>query len=163
MSYLLFVRSSEDLERACREVSEYFAFRQRQSGVASHTVLGVWIDASTVSRIPLALVPPAWPSSDHGFPIRERFGVSGIWELARIELPPHALESRGSPDPVIDSLRGIPGAEDGLFAPVFTRALRPSAMDRALRRLRCRYPNSLAPPVVQNPDSGSLDCCYEGA
>lgn len=158
MSYLLFVRSPADLKRACREVSEYFAFQGRTSRSVPHKVHGAWIEPNTLSRIPLTLLPAVWPSNTHGFAIRERFGVSGIWELARLDVPPEVSGPPALPDSIIDSLRGLAGAEAGLFAPVFTGRLSRPAMDRELSRLRLRYPDVVASPLLQDPHDGALDC-----
>lgn len=157
MSYLLFLRSSADLERACRDVSDYFAFRRTLSGPASLSLYGAWIEPNTLSCIPLALVPPVWPSGNHGFAIQERFGVAGIWQLARLDVPPEVSRLHALPDAIIDSLRGIAGAEAGLFAPVFDGALTHSAMDQELKRLRTRYRGMVAPPLVQNAHDGALE------
>jgi len=158
VSYVLFVRSPADLERACREVSEYFAFQGKVSRSVPHKVHGAWIEPNTLSRIPLTLVPAVWSAGAHGLAIRERFGVSGIWELARLDVPPEVSGPPALPDAIIDSLRVLAGAEAGLFAPVFNGRLSRPAMDRELSRLRRRYPDVLASPLLQDPHDGTLDC-----
>jgi hypothetical protein len=160
VGYLLFVRSSTDMERACQEVSDFFAFQSRQPATAGQVLHGVWIESNTLSRIPTTLVPPAEQDWDKGFFIRQSFGVSGIWELARLHFAPHVTCVQGFPDCIIDSLRGLADGTAGLFAPVFSDGTGRSAIGEELFRLRCRYPGGLAAPWVQDPHTGVLEQYY---
>lgn len=157
MSYLLFVRAASDLERACREVSDYFAFQRRQAGPGPQTLHGIWIEPNTLSFLPVRLVSPPWRPNGEAMPLGESFGVSGIWELARVQVPPAVLPARDFPDAIIESLRGLASGQVGLFAPVFASDLVAEAVNGELIRLRQRYPGALAPPLLQDPDNGVLE------
>ncbi|MGA7966431.1 MAG: hypothetical protein WCB49_11195 [Gammaproteobacteria bacterium] len=157
MGYLLFVRSVADMERVCQEVSEFFAFQNRQPSPAAQVLHGVWIESNTLLRIPTTLVPPPEQDWDKGCFIRQSFGVSGIWELALLHFPAHGTCVQGFPDLIIDALRGLADGAAGLFAPVLTGGAGRPAMGEELFRLRRRYPGGLAAPLVQDPHTGALE------
>lgn len=157
MSYLLFVRSLAELGRACREVSEYFAFQCREPLPVSHELHGVWIEPDTLSQLPEILIPPSWQASERQFRIPETLGVSGVWQLARLRAPVDVAAAQELPDRVIESLRGVAGGPAGLFAPVFTGGASRSVMREEMTRLRQRYPGGLAAPWVQDPQTGALE------
>ena len=157
MSYLLFVRSLGDLDRACREVSEFFAFQSRQPSSIPPVLHGVWIEPDAVLHIPLKLAPPSSNGSDQSILVRESFGVSGIWELALLRAPSKVTFGRQFPDPIIESLRGLAAGAPGLFAPVFTGGMSREEMGEALGRLQRRHPGVLTAPLVQHPGNGALE------
>lgn len=157
MSYLLFVRSATDLDRVCREVNEFLDYQGRQSLPASRKVHGVWIDPDTLFHIPRVLVPPSWRASDRGFLIRESFGVSGMWQLAGLQVPAEVTHGQDLPRLMIESLHGLAEGTYGLFAPVFNGDTDRPAMREALSRLHRRYPGGLAPPLAQDRHSGALE------
>lgn len=156
MSYLLFVRSASDLERACREVSDYFAFQRGQGGAGPYTLHGIWIEPNALAFLPVRLVPPSWHPDGGALLVGESFGVSGIWELARVEIPPAVLPDRDLPDAFIESLRALAGGGTGLFAPVFRSDLGAAAVNGELARLRQHYPGALTSPLLQDPENGAL-------
>lgn len=157
MSYLLFVRTTVDLDRACREVSEFFAFQHRQASFVCHELHGIWIDPDAVLHVPHARLANTADDCDRSFWISESFGVAGVWQLAWL----HALEEVQSdqemPDRIIESLRGLERGGSGLFAPVFPRGETESAINETLTRLWRRYPDSFAAPLVQDPANGALE------
>lgn len=157
MSYLLFVQSSAALERACREVSEFFTFQSRRAAPVSHELLGVWVEADALLHLPLKLASPSKGASGHGIYIGETLGVAGIWELARLHLPPHLTLASDLRVLLIESLLSSAAQQaPGVFAPVFPGPpVRPMAYSE-LARLRHRYPHVLAPPLMQDPDDGAL-------
>lgn len=156
MGYLLFVRSCADLDRACREVSEFLSFQSRQPSSGTQVLHGIWVEPNTLSRIPTTLVPPerTW---DQGLSIRQSFGVSGIWELARLHAPAQWADVQGFPDLIIDCLRGLGEEPTGLFAPVLSSGASPGAVGAELARLQSRYPGILGTPFVQDPHTGALE------
>lgn len=153
MSYLLFVRASSDLDRACREVSGFFALQNRRAAPVSHTVCGVWIEPTALQRIPLILSRHA---SEAELLVRECYGVSGIWQLGQLVGPPAGAPDAQVPDAIIESLRRLDGEAKGRFAPVFSGRVSRAAVDEEWLRLRRRYPAGLAPPLVQDPNNGAL-------
>ena len=157
MSYLLFVRSVDDLGRVQREVSEYFAFRSREPVPIATELHGVWIDPATLSQVPELLIPPSWQAAERGFRIPESLGVSGVWQLARLHAPVEVTPQQELPDRLIESLHGLAGAPTGLFAPVFTGGVSRAVMREELLRLRQRFPGGLAAPWVQDPQTGALE------
>lgn len=156
MNYLLFVRAMGDLGRACHEVNEYFAFRGRHSSLAPHRLHGAWIGESALSCIPFTSASPSRAANERCILNQESFGVSGIWELARIHVPSTLANAQRLPDAIIDALRDIAGAEAGLFAPAFFSDISESAAREEFDRLHARYPGALAPPLIQDADTGEL-------
>lgn len=156
MGHLLFVDSASELDRACREISEYFSFRRRQSSLTSHALYGAWIEPNALSCIPFTLAPPSWPSSERCFLIQESFGISGIWELARLHVASKSTGVLRFPDLIIEALCAVPGAKVGLFAPVFATDQDDSEVSTELDRLNACYAGLLAPPLMQCPDTGEL-------
>lgn len=157
MSYLLFVRSAADLDRVCGEVNEFLDFQDRQPLSVSNKVHGVWIEPDTLFRIPALLVPPSWRASDRGILIQESFGVSGVWQLAGLQVPTEVTHGQDLPRLVIEALQGLDEGSDGLFAPVFNGDTSRPAMREELSRLHRRYPGVLAPPFIQDRHSGALE------
>lgn len=156
MGYLLFLRSVTDMPRACREVSEFFAFQRRHLSLETCELHGVWIEADTVLGIPPLLTPSASQASEQPLLAPESFGVSGIWELARLRQP-RARPVHQVRDQLIEALRELPASGPaGVFAPVFAPGTPRSHLRAELHRLRRRYPEGLAAPLVQDRATGSI-------
>lgn len=159
MSYLLFVRSPADLERACCDVSEFFTFQNRRAPPLIHELLGVWIEPNSLLQVPLELVSRTEPTLDQGIPIRQTFGIAGIWELACLHPPADLVRARNLRAVLIESLCRLgEHPMSGLFVPVFTGPPVSAVTCNELARLRHRYPDVLADPLLQAREGGALMC-----
>lgn len=156
MSYLLFVRSSSALDRACREVSEFLAYQRLQGSPAIHTLHGVWIGCGDLPPIASMLESASRHACDQGIAIVNSVGVSGIWELARLQVQADVTADAVFPERLVEALRGLAAGVEGLFAPVFAGGTSRSDLREELSRLRTRYPGGIAAPLVQEPESGAL-------
>lgn len=93
--FLLLVRSSDDVPRACREAGEFLAF-QRARLPTEHAeqgsrLVGIWIDPVMVDAPP-ETCGVGLASRACQFQIRESVGVSGIWCLCWVDAD-HARKS----------------------------------------------------------------------
>ncbi len=82
MSMLALVRSSVDLTRACRELSELFVLlrRHHQPPTSAETLLGIWIEPRWVEDIPCLLT--------------KHTALSGIWVLSQLETLGNEITAR---------------------------------------------------------------------
>ena len=167
---LLFIRTADDLVKACRQVDEFFAFcRGRQSGsFADGRLLGAWIDEHTVTELPPELALPLPTNKAITLALRETFSLWGVWTVASIELP--RLETMAgaelSHDLVLDALlalaRGDPGRA-GRYSPAFARDMPKKQVRAEIKRLNTRYPLRIERPIYYDSVTGGLsldkECC----
>lgn len=93
--FLLLVRSSDDVPRACREAGEFLAFQRMRlatmDGRQDRRLIGIWIDPMMVDAPPeICRVGSAARACQ--FQIRESVGVNGIWCLCWVDAD-HARNS----------------------------------------------------------------------
>ena len=160
---LIFVRTTDDLVRACRQVEEFLAFcRSRQSdSFANGRLLGAWIEEHTVTKLPQEM--ELWLPSKQTvlLTVRETFALWGTWAVASIE--PVCLETKAgmelSHDMVLDALialtRGDSG-QVGRYSPVFTRDMPKKQVHAEIKRLNVHYPLRIAGPICYDPVTGGL-------
>lgn len=158
---LIFVRTTDDLVRACRQVEEFLAFcRSRQSdSFANGRLLGAWIEEHTVTKLPQEM--ELWLPSKQTIllTVRETFALWGSWAVASIE--PVCLETKAgvelSHDMVLDALiaRGDTG-RIGRYSPVFVRDTPKKQVGAEIRRLNIHYPLRIAGPIYYDPVAGGL-------
>ena len=93
--FLLLVRSSDDVPRACREAGEFLAFQRARLPTVhaqqDRRLVGIWIDPVMVDAPP-ETCGVGLASRACQFQIRESVGVSGIWCLCWVDAD-HAGES----------------------------------------------------------------------
>jgi hypothetical protein len=93
--FLLLVRSSDDVPRACREAGAFLAFQGTRfptmDAQQDRRLIGIWIDPWMVDA-----PPEEWESIPlaRQFRIRKSVGVSGIWCLCWLD----SFQARGSSD-----------------------------------------------------------------
>ena len=146
------VRRASDLELACREMSAFFAFRQRRDAeVEAASLLGLWIGGSDASTpCELSELEAAETGARR---VVESAGVSGIWRLAWLE--GHTRESLFRS--LVDlkrrdvSTRGV-----GHFAPVFSSVATPYTVSAELERLRMIDASALTDPLIQDAKTATL-------
>ncbi|MDP2320518.1 MAG: hypothetical protein Q8O42_14415 [Acidobacteriota bacterium] len=162
MSFILFVRSAHDLDRACREAGALLAFR-RHAGAgppAGEDVLAIWLTRHLIGA-PLRL--SVRPAAGDGLEVcvTESFGMSGIWELGRIEPVegrPAGWAAQLPGKAWSDALTAVGEAtgEPGVYAPVFSLDTPPDQVADELRRLRAHDPAHSGVPAIQDPRTGRL-------
>lgn len=162
MSFILFVRGAHDLGQACREAGALLAFR-RQAGVgpaAGEDVLAIWL-AHRLIAAPLRLSSRHAAGDGLEVCVTEFFGMSGIWELGRIEPvagKPDGWAAQLPREAWADALSAIGEAagEPGIYAPVFSLDTPREQVADELRRLRARDPAHRGTPAIQDPRTGRL-------
>lgn len=94
--FLLLVRSSNDVSRACREAGEFLAIRRArlptEHAEQGRRLVGIWIDPVMVDAPPEKICGPGLAFRACQFQIRESVGVSGIWCLGWVDAD-HARKS----------------------------------------------------------------------
>lgn len=120
------VRSSEDLDRTCIELSNFFSFRRRQRDQAQvpETLLGIWIEPRMAAEIQCVLTVHDQSAADRPIHIRETAGLSGIWTICWLEIPGGKDRNEVSRLDLLGALiesagLGQEGVSLGRFAPVF--------------------------------------------
>lgn len=165
MSFILFVRGTDDLPSACREAGALLAFR-RHAGVRGRhdeSVLGIWMHHSMIGA-PVRLTLRRDSGEPFEAAVTESFGVSGIWELGRIEPiggGPADWAKRLSSDSLPEGLLSLARDGDaarkaGIYAPVFPFGTPMTHVTDEMSRLRSRYSLRLAGPVFHDRDTGRL-------
>lgn len=162
-SLLLFVRTTDDLARACRQVEEFLAFcRSRQSAsFANGRLLGAWIDEHTVIKLPQEMELRLPSNQTILLAVRETFALWGIWTVLSIKAT--HLETRAgmelSHDMVLDAMislaRGAAGA-GGRYSPVFAPDTPKEQVRAEIKRLNIHYPLRIAGPIYYDPVTGGL-------
>lgn len=93
--FLLLVRSSDDIPRACREAGAFLAFQRTRfptrDAQQDRRLIGIWIDPLMVDAPPEEWESISVPGARQ-FQTRESVGVSGIWCLCWLDSF-HARES----------------------------------------------------------------------
>jgi len=162
-SLLLFVRTADDLARACREVGELFAScRCRRSGsFADRRILGAWIDEHAVTELPQGLNLRLPSNQTILLAVRETFALWGIWAVALIESV--CLETKAgmelSHDIVLDALIALEQcdtAKVGRYLPAFARDTPKKQVRAEIKRLNIRYPLQIEQPIYYDPVTGKL-------
>jgi hypothetical protein len=160
---LIFVRTTDDLVRACPQVEEFLAFcRSRQSGsFANGRLLGAWIDEHTVTKLPQEMEPRLPSNQTILLAVRETFALWGIWAVASIA--PACLETKAgmelSHDMVLDALIGLARGDSGRagrYSPVFARDTPKEQVRAEIKRLNIHYPLRIAGPIYYDPVTGGL-------
>ena len=160
---LVLVRGSEDLARACSELSDFFAIRQRQRDHAPvpETLLGIWVGPGMAAEVPSVLTSRTRSAAGWPVQIRETVGLSGIWTICWLETPRGEGRDDLSRFALLGSLiesadQGEDGVSPGRFAPVFRGVTAPSEVQAEMRSLQEPYSHHLLTPLFQNPVTGRL-------
>ncbi len=162
MSVLLLVRAMSDLPRACREASEILAIQypSRKHDESDAEVLGTWIEPTMAHEFPVALICRDQAGARWTFPVRETAGVAYVWTMHWLDVPDdigcddvrhfigQALIENSMPNGAV--------SVSGRFAPVFAANTAAEALQAKMRCLRERFPDGLAPPLLQDPATGRL-------
>lgn len=160
---LIFVRRTDDLVRACRQVEEFLAFcRSRQSdSFANGRLLGAWIEEHTVTKLPQEMELRLPSKQTVLLTVRETFALWGTWAVALIE--PVCLETKAgmelSHDMVLDALIALARGDSGRvgrYSPVFTRDMPKKQVHAEIKRLNVHYPLRIAGPICYDPVTGGL-------
>ena len=160
---LIFVRTTDDLVRACPQVEEFLAFcRSRQGGsFANGRLLGAWIDEHTVTNLPQEMELRLPSNQTILLVVRESFALWGIWAVASID--PACLEPKAgmklSHDMVLDALIGLARGDSGRagrYSPVFARDTLKEQVRAEIKRLNIHYPLRIARPIYYDPVTGGL-------
>ena len=160
---LIFVRTTNDLVRACPQVEEFLAFcRSRQSGsFANGRLFGAWIDEHTVTKLPQEMELQLPSNQTILLAVRETFALWGIWAVASIE--PVCLETKAgmelSHDMVLDALIALARCDTGRagrYSPVFARDTPKEQVRAEIKRLNIHYPLRIAGPIYYDPVTGGL-------
>ena len=162
MSVLLLVRAMSDLPRACREASGLLAiqYRSRKHDENDAEVLGTWIEPRMAQEFPVALICRDQAGARRTFPVRESAGVPDVWTMLWLDVP----DGTGGDDArhfIVQALieYSMPNAAvsaPGRFAPVFAANTAAEALQAKMRCLRERFPDRLAPPLLQDQVTGRL-------
>lgn len=163
--FLLLVRSSDDVPRACREVGEFLAFQRARlpTGHAEQDrrLVGIWLDPLMVDP-----APEVWGgvsvSSPHPFRIRESAGLGGIWQLCWLD----ADHERESADlhtiretlvsALIKERPPRPHPRTPQFVPVFDASDDCHFILHQNERLRELFPGLIGEPMTWNRATGEL-------
>lgn len=161
--FLLLVRSSDDVPRACREAGEFLAFqRARPSTVRAQQdrrLVGIWIDPVMVDAPP-EICGGGVVSRLCQFQVRESVGVSGIWCLCWVD----ADRARKSSDLVttgetlVSALLEEQPPRERLgslqFIPVFDAEDNCRSALLHTERLRELFPGLIGQPMTWNAATG---------
>lgn len=156
MSMLLLVRHSDDLGRACEELSDLFAIRRRMApGWTPGPLLGMWLEPCLAGKA-LTTLPVRRELLDGGpVRVRECSGLPGIWTLC-------SLDGEGiSRLALLEALLQVSDASGGCdppgrFIPVFRSDLAKSVAAAQIRGLRDEHPRRVLAPWHQDPSTGRL-------
>ncbi|QKE41202.1 MAG: hypothetical protein HO274_07705 [Ferrovum myxofaciens] len=160
---LLFVRTTDDLARSCRQVEEFFAFcRNRQSGsFADGRLLGAWIDEHAVTELPQEMELRLSTNDVVMLAVRETFSLWGVWSVASIE--PMCMETKAgvelSHDRVFDALFAFTRGDSesiGRYSPAFAHDTSKKQVRAEIKRLNTRYPLRIEQPIYYDPVTGEL-------
>lgn len=163
--FLLLVRSSDDVPRACRDVGEFLAF-QRARLPTRHAeqdwrLIGIWLDPLMVDPPP-EVWGPVSVSSPHPLRIRESVGLSGIWQLCWLDAD-HDRESADLHtirETLVSALieeqppRQQPGTPQ--FVPAFDSDDDRHSVLLHTERLRELFPGLIGEPMTWNRATGAL-------
>ncbi len=156
MDAFLVVRSVDDLERACGEVTGFLRLWRARAADAQRRLLpGVWVDATRVDHPPSCLFLACHGGMTVAVPVRSTVGVAGVWTLCLLE--DGEVDACGLVRALLDLSRreGCPGSE-----PRFIPVLASDGSDRAGRQGLAGLPadarRRLLPPLYQDPASGVL-------
>ena len=161
--FLLLVRSSDDIPRACRDVGEFLAFQRARlpTGHAEQDrrLVGIWLDPLMVDT-----PPEVWGSVSVSSPfrIRESVAVSGIWCLCWLDAD-HAREPSDLAtlrETLVSALikerppRPHPGTPQ--FVPVFDANDGHLSIIFHTQRLRELFPGQIGDPKTWNRTTGAF-------
>jgi len=163
--FLLLVRSSDDVLRACRDVGEFLAFQRARlpTGHAEQDrrLVGIWLDPLMVDPPP-EVWGPVSVSSPHPFRIRESVGLGGIWQLCWLD----ADHDRESADlhiiretlvsALIKERPPRPHPRTLQFVPVFDPDDDYHFILLQTERLRELFPGLIGEPMTWNRTTGAL-------
>lgn len=165
--FLLLVRSSDDVPRACRDVGEFLAFQRARlpTGHAEQDgrLVGIWLD-------PLMVDPPpgVWGSvsvsSPRPFRIRESVGLGGIWQLCWLdadhEREPADLHIIRIRETLVSALikerPPRPHPRTPQFVPVFDANDGHPFILSHTQRLRELFPGQIGDPKTWNRTTGAF-------
>jgi len=162
-SVFALVRSLADLERASRELAGLLsALNRRGTPETATRLLGLWVDEQGGVELPGVL--ELGESADAARPARivEATGVSGIWMLYFLEMPPHSVSRAQLLGALLRS--AIDGREDpapGHFIPVFASDTQAGCVKAEMQALERRYPGLVLAPRYQDSRTGELDLLSE--
>lgn len=163
--FLLLLRSTDDLPRACREVGEFLAFHQARiptvSAQQDRRLAGIWVDPLVVDA-----PPQTWGSGStsnaHQFRMSESVGVNGIWQLCWLD----AAHDRESADfhtiretlvsALIKERPPRPHLRTLQFVPVFDPDDNYHFILLQTERLRELFPGLIGEPMTWNRTTGAL-------
>lgn len=81
----------------------------RHASSARYTLHGAWIAPNSLSNTPFTLTRPSRADAEPCLLTQASFGVFGIWEFARRQLPPAQTNPRYLADTIIKALRATAG------------------------------------------------------
>lgn len=168
--FLLLVRSSDDVPRACREAGEFLAFRRARLPTVhaqqDRRLVGIWIDPMMVDAPP-EICGFGSAARMRQFRIRETVGVSGIWCLCWVDAD-HARESSdlvAVRETLVSALvaeqppRQQPGTLQ--FIPVFDADDNCYSALLHTERLRELFPGLIGKPMTWNTATGAWAALIE--
>ena len=163
--FLLLVRSSDDVPRACRDVGEFLAFQRARLPMGHaeqhRRLVGIWLDPLMVDPPP-EVFGPVSVSGHRQFRIRESVGVGGIWQLCWLD----ADHERESADlhtiretlmcALIKERPSRPHTRTPQFVPVFDANDGHPFILSHTQRLRELFPSLIGEPMTWNRATGEL-------
>jgi hypothetical protein len=159
MSLFALVRHVDDLDHACRQISDLLAYRkqrapERASDRCSPEPLGgVWVEPRLVHTLPARLL--VHPSNAPPARLREAVGVPGLWHVCRLD--GEGVSRLALLDALVEASHtaGAP-ALAGCFAPVFSSDTPDAEVQGEVHTLIAHYPHRVGAPLRQHPYTGHL-------
>lgn len=154
--FLLLVRSSDDVSRACREANAFLAFQEARLAAAAaprdRKLVGIWLDPELVDA-----PPEVWTAISTAGTRKHRIGqsvgVSGVWSLCWLDAEPacDTVDMETLRESLVSSLidETVPSLPPGRlrFVPVFDAADDHDSVLRRTERLRERFPGLIGDPM----------------
>lgn len=154
MNTFALVQSTDELTKACGDLSDFLLFRRRQNPhLIPDTLLGICIDPSLTYSMPQAL--PASSKTGAGSPIAvvETLSLSMVWSLCWLARPVSRPQ-------LIEGLKALSdrqcGNGDMRFVPVLDRDRAGGTLGAEMHVLRRLYPGLLMEPLYQERVTGRL-------
>ena len=157
MTIIALLKDNADLERACQELGDFFAFKwQKHFASCSDQLIGIWID----TNIDLEPDSITINHSSYSARIRETVGLSGIWNLCWIDVPDaKASLTILTREALVQALAAKNQGSDisrGQFIPVFSSDTPKDVFDAEMKTLRLLPFTKILEPAFQDCDTGRL-------
>lgn len=157
--FLLLVRSSGDVPRACREVRRFLAFQHARLPTMNvelkRRLIGIWVDPLMVDAPPEVFGP-------RPFRIRESVGVGGIWQLCWLNADHQGVSTDLHTirvtllSALIKERSPRPHPRTPQFVPVFDTNDGHCFILSHTRRLRELFPDHIGDPKTWNRTTGAF-------